>query len=64
MIVWMKVTKDKYQIPLILADSAPELARQCGATINTIRSSASHYKSGRIKYPSYISVDIAESEDD
>lgn len=62
--IWMKVTRDKYQLPLILADSAVELARLCDTTPNSIVSTVSHYNKGRIDFPSYVCVRITDYEDD
>ena len=56
--VCMKVTKDKYQLPVAVAESAPELARICGTTKDVVRSQASHYRHGRLKKPSYICVEV------
>lgn len=39
---YMKVTNDKYRLPVAVADSAGELARIVGATKNTVLSSISH----------------------
>lgn len=39
---YMKVTNDKYRLPVAVADSAAELARLVGATKNTVLSSISH----------------------
>ena len=39
---YMKVTNDKYRLPVAVADSAVELARLVGATNNTVLSSISH----------------------
>ena len=36
MIVWMKVTKDKYELPVAIADSCKELAEIVGKTSNTV----------------------------
>lgn len=55
---WMKVTPDDYQFPLLIADSAQELAALTGASINTITSTASHLKHGRQKHGSYVSTEI------
>lgn len=58
--IWMKVTCDEYALPLAIADTASELAKICGTTPNSVVSTVSHYKQGRIKYPSYICVTIDE----
>ena len=39
---YMKVTNDKYRLPVAVADSAVELAQLVGATKNTVLSSISH----------------------
>ena len=39
---YIKVTNDKYRLPIAIADSAGELARIVGATKNTVLSSISH----------------------
>ena len=40
--VWMKVTKDKYQLPVAVADSPGELAEMCGIKKATMQSWMSH----------------------
>lgn len=60
--IWMKVTNDKYQLPLMIADSAAELARMCDTTPNCVVSTNSHYQKGRITYPSYVCVTIDDGE--
>lgn len=37
MVVWMKVTKDKYQLPVAVAESVAELAGIVNKTENNIR---------------------------
>ena len=36
MTVYMKITKDKYELPEAIADSIIELARMCGVSWRTI----------------------------
>ena len=62
--IWMKVTQDKYQLPLIIAESCKELANLCGKKEQTIRSTMSHYRKGRIQYPSYVCVKVEEGDQD
>lgn len=40
--LWLKVTYDKYEFPLYVADSVTELARVCGKTEGAIRSAVCH----------------------
>ena len=49
MVVWMEVSKDKYELPVVVADSAEELAKKCGAKISTVMSIASMHNTGRTK---------------
>lgn len=37
MTVWMKVTDDKYELPLIIADTCSELECKCGVQAGSIR---------------------------
>lgn len=45
--IYMKVTKDEYELPIAVADDAYQLADVCGTTPNNIYSSISH---GRKSY--------------
>lgn len=40
--VWMLVTDDEYELPLMVADTSKELAEKLGVSANTIRSAYSH----------------------
>lgn len=40
--VYMQVTQDKYELPLVVADSVAELARITGHKRNSIASAISH----------------------
>ena len=42
MVVYMKITKDKYELPLAIADSLKELSVLTGTKSNVISSSISH----------------------
>jgi ribosomal protein L7Ae-like RNA K-turn-binding protein len=35
--LWLAVTPDEYELPLIVADSAAELGRKCGISKSTIK---------------------------
>lgn len=41
--VWIAVTKDKYELPIAVAESRRELAEICGVTPQTVSASASKY---------------------
>lgn len=56
----MKVTRDKYELPLIVTEGAKELAEKEGVNVNTIYSSISHYEKGDTKTAPYRRVRIEE----
>ena len=58
MTIWMKVTKDEYELPVAVADSPMELARILGISSNTINSSISHVKTGKIKTSVFKKVEV------
>lgn len=57
------MTKDKYELPLAVADSAEELSRIVGVRSGTIRSSACHVKEGNRKRSSYRRVEVEDDEE-
>lgn len=62
--VWMRVTKDKYSLPLIVRNTGRELAKACGVKPNTVFHHINLHEKGKAKgYPKYIRV-IVEDEDD
>ena len=60
--LYLKVTKDKYELPLIVTEGAQELADREGVQVNTIYSSISHYENGA-QYSPYRRVKIEEGEE-
>lgn len=60
--LYLKVTQDKYSLPMAVAESAEELAEICGVTKENIFSRISEGKN--LKYPSYIMVEIEEGDDE
>ena len=58
----MKVTRDKYELPIAIADSIPELARITNSNENTIRSALSHCKNGRTQKCVYQAIEIGVIE--
>lgn len=61
--VWMRITRDKYELPLAIADSAEELAEICNVERSTVASMASSYEKGKLKTSRYICVNVEEDED-
>lgn len=58
--VYMAVTKDALSLPLAVADSVAELAELRGVKKETIRSLISRGRTGKIKRPGYIVVEVEE----
>ena len=58
--IYMAVTKDALSLPLAVADSAAELAEMRGVKKETIRSLISRGRTGKIKRPGYIVVEVEE----
>lgn len=54
--LWMKVSNDKYELPVAVADTAAELANILGVKKNAIYSSISHFERGDSKNCSYVRV--------
>lgn len=61
--LFLKVTKDKYELPLVVADSARELAGILGISQDRIYSAISHAKT-RGGWSCYKIVEIDENEID
>ena len=47
--LYMKVTKDRFELPLAVAESAEELAEMVGNTKGTIQSCISHKHKGWVR---------------
>ena len=63
MTVWLYVSKDEYELPLVVADSVSQLAKKLGVTSNAIHSAMSI--SRKLGYKCrYVKVVIDETEDD
>lgn len=58
--IYMAVTKDALSLPLAVADSVAELAEPRGVKKETIRSLISRGRTGKIKRPGYIVVEVEE----
>ena len=61
--IYIKVTRDRFEHIIGLADTISELAKECGTTQNSISSSMSHAKTGR-EWTPYRRVWIEEEEVD
>lgn len=58
--LYMEITTDEYELPLIVADSVKELALKCDRTPNTIHKYFNHVKNGKIKRPRFIKVEVSD----
>ena len=61
--LWLEVTRDKYELPVAVADSIKELARIVGVSRDNIKSSASKHRRGLVKRSRFVSVEIEDEED-
>lgn len=62
-IIWMMVTMDKFELPLVVADTAAELAQKCGTTENCIYSTVSHLDRGDLKTAKFRRVEVDLDDD-
>lgn len=60
MTLWMEVTQDDLELPVIVADSVLSLARKKGVSVSTIKSALSRYRKGKIKKCRYRKVEIED----
>ena len=56
--LWLKVTPDKYELPVAVADDPHELARMVGCKVNNIYSALSNVEAGRSKRSIYVRVEV------
>lgn len=61
--LYLAITRDKYELPLAVADSPNELARMCGVKPNNVSSAISNWKSGKRRRSCFICVDIEDGEE-
>lgn len=53
---WLLVEADEYELPLVVADTARELAEKCGTTKHNVETFVSKKSNGRILGSKYIKV--------
>lgn len=61
MTLYMKVTLDKYEYPVAVAESVVELAKMVNVSTNTISSAMSHAKA-RGNRCQYVRVEVEDNE--
>jgi hypothetical protein len=52
------ITTDKYELPLIVADSPRELAKLAGVSYQNIKTSIYLKNKGKIAYSKYVKVEV------
>ena len=57
----MKVSDDEYELPEAVADSVNELAKMLNISPMTIYGCINKLKHGKIKYTSYIQIEVDEN---
>lgn len=62
--LWMKVTNDKYQLPLVVADTSSQLAELCGVNKEVIFRQINRQKKNPKVKPRYVRVDYTDEEFD
>lgn len=61
--VWLKVTADRYELPVAVAETGAELARMCGKSENNVYNAINKAKQLGHRCQ-YIRVEIEEDEDE
>lgn len=62
-VLWVALSKDKYKLPVAVADSRAELAEMMHTTKNAISSNISRYKRG-LGPERYAKVEVPEEKED
>lgn len=60
MTIWMEVTKDRYELPITVADSAKELAEMIGVKPQSIWQHESRASQGKLKRQRFVRVEVEE----
>ena len=60
--VYMKVTRDKYELPVAIANTMKELAQILGVKKDTISGCISRYNRGIASHSAYRKVEIDDDE--
>lgn len=63
MTLYMKISNDKYELPLAVADSPSELAAMLGLQKSSMWSIFSKLRKGVSRYKSYLIVEVDDDDD-
>lgn len=58
MTIWMEVTRDRYELPVAVADSATELAEIVGVKPQSICQSRMRAEKGKLRHQRFIRVEV------
>ena len=61
--VWMKVTRDQYELPIAIADSPQELSMLVGSNADNINACIAKVAAGVTKKSQYVKVEIEDYEE-
>ena len=64
MTVYVLVSRDRYELPLLVTDTQEEMARILGVRANSIATTIYKQRVGLIKKSRYLCVEIDETDDD
>lgn len=62
-VCWMRVTRDKYELPIAIADTAKQLAEICGVTTNSIYSAYCRVNRNG-GFTAYKRIELEDEDDD
>lgn len=63
MVIWMEVTKDRYELPVAVADSAKELAAIVGVKKQSICKSVMQARRNKVRQIRFVKVVVEENEE-
>lgn len=61
--VYLEVSNDKYELPVVVADNLKELSEKTGVKTTSISTMLSKYENGHLEKCKYRKVAIEESEE-
>ena len=63
MTIWLKVSSDRLELPIAVAESKQELARICGVKVNNIDSAMCHARARGYRC-AYIKVEVEDDDEE
>lgn len=57
-ILWLMVTRDELELPMIVEESAEELAKKAGVSVESVLTGAWKYETGKIKFSRYRRIEV------